>query len=98
MALYSTDLAQTQRAIRVAYERAVDAHTVEDAARYHSELIDLLAVEAVIVRTSSGLLQPKKDALLRDITGCAEHHRDAVDRLTDIIEGNQQLVWRPSTA
>ncbi len=95
MALHSNSHVLTERAIRAAYRQAIDAYTVEDALRYHSELIDLLAAEAMIVRASA-LSESSKKALIRDINARAEHHCEAVDRLTDIIEGSQRLTWRRS--
>jgi hypothetical protein len=94
MALRPTGHELTQQAINSTYERAIDAHTVEDAARYHSELVDLLAIEAMIIRVSSRKEQIKA-RMLKDITSCAEYHRDVVDRLTDIIENGRQFVWSP---
>jgi hypothetical protein len=94
MALRPTGHELTQQAIDSTYQRAIDAYTVEDAVRCHSELVDLLAIEAMIVRVSSRT-EATKAAMLREITACAEYHRDVVDRLTDIIETRQQLVWQP---
>jgi hypothetical protein len=94
MTLRANHHALMRRALGIAYQRAVDAHTVEDAVRHHSELVDLLAIEAMAVRRS-GQSEAAKEAALSEINAHATHHRDAVDRLTDIIEGKQQLVWRP---
>jgi len=94
MALHPMGYELTQRAIRITYERAIDAYTVESAVRYHSELVDLLAIEAMIVRMSDQNETAKK-AAIDDITARASYHRDVVDRLTDIIESNRQLGWRP---
>ncbi|MET1046861.1 MAG: hypothetical protein ABWX70_09200 [Hyphomicrobium sp.] len=94
MALRPTGHELTKRAISATHQRALDAHTVEDAARLHSELVDLLAIEAMIIRMSSRSETAKAD-LIRDITACAQYHRDVVDRLTDIIEAGQQFVWQP---
>lgn len=70
----------------------MDAYTVESAVCYHSELVDLLAIEAMVVRMSDQS-EAAKEAAIKDITVCASYHRDIVDRLTDIIEANQQLIW-----
>jgi len=94
MTLRANSHALMRRAIRTAYRRAIDAHTVEDAVRHHSELVDLLSIEAMIVRTSAQS-EENKEAALKDINASATYHRDAVDRLTDIIESKVHLVWRP---
>lgn len=93
MPTHYTDRDRTLRAIHVAYERAIDAYTVESAVRCHSEILDLLAAEMMLVRTSDQS-EAAKDAAINDISICARYHRDVVDRLTDIIEANQQLIWR----
>lgn len=82
------------RAIEIVEERALDAYTVESAVRCHSELLDLLAIEAIVIRMSDQS-EAEKDAAISDITAKARYHRDAMDRLTDIIEAEQQLIWRP---
>jgi len=79
------------RAILSAYQQASDAHTVEDAIIYHSELIDFFAAEVMTVRASSHH-EEKKAAMIREITARAEYHRDMVDLLTDIAETNQQPI------
>jgi hypothetical protein len=94
MALRPTSHELTQRAIISTYRRAIDAYTVEDALRLHNELVDLLAIEAMIVKVSSRS-EAKKAAMIRRINCRAEYHRDAVDRLTDTIENKQQLIWHP---
>ncbi len=94
MALRQTSHELTQRAILKTYRQAADAHTVEDAIVFHNELIDLFAIEAMIMRMSS-CHGDKKAETIREITARAEYHRDVVDRLTDILETNQQLIWRP---
>lgn len=94
MSLHPTGHELTRRAIRITCERAIDAYTVEEAARLHSELLDLLAIEAMIVKMGSQSELTKQTAI-RDINARARYHRDAVDRLTDIIETGQQLIWRP---
>jgi hypothetical protein len=96
MALHSSSYELTRNAIDACYRHAIDVHTVEDAARCHSEILDLLSIEAMIVRISSRP-DAKKTAMLRVITKRAEYHRDVVDRLTDIIERKQQLIWKPRT-
>jgi hypothetical protein len=83
----------TQLAIEATYERALDAHTVEDAVRCHSELVDLLAIETMIVRLSARS-ESLKTKMIREINQSAAYHRDAVDRLTDIVEQGQQFIWR----
>ncbi len=95
MDLQPHGLVLAQPAIRDAYQRAIDAFTVEDAVRHHSELIDLLAVEVVLLRASP-LSAQTKDCLIRAINECARHHCDAVDRLTDVIENQLHLVWQPT--
>jgi|GEM_PF-5810592 hypothetical protein len=74
----------TWEAIEQVLQKAIDAYTVEDALRYNSEILDLLAIEMMIIRNSSR--SQKKQSLLREATRRAEHHRDIVDGLTDISE------------
>ena len=93
MSLRPTGHELTRRAIRITSERAIDAYTAEDAVRFHSELLDLLAIEAMIVKLGSQSTAAKETAI-GEINARARFHRDAVDRLTDIIETNQQLIWR----
>ncbi len=93
MALRPTSHELTQRAILRTYRQATDAHTVEDAIVFHNELIDLFAAEAMIMRRSS-YHEEEKAVMIRQINTRAEYHRDVVDRLTDIVETNQQLIWR----
>jgi hypothetical protein len=81
----------TRQAIEGVLQKALDAYTIEDALRYNSEILDLLAIEMTIIRVSSRGYDDKQK-LLREATIRAEHHRDIVDRLTDIIEQNGQLV------
>jgi hypothetical protein len=81
----------TRQAIERVLQKAFDAYTVEDALRFNSEILDLLAIEMMIIRVS-GRSYDDKQKLLREATIRAEHHRDTVDRLTDIIEQNGQLV------
>ncbi len=73
------------------YRRDDDA-TIDDAILFHSELLDRLAMEVRLVRTSSRS-DAKKSAMIEEITARAEYHRDMVDRLTDIVETNRQLIW-----
>jgi hypothetical protein len=83
----------TQQAIERVLQKAIHAHTVEDAVRYHSEILDLLAIGMMIIRCS-GRSYEEKQKLLREATIRAGYHRDVVDRLTDIIEKNGQLILR----
>jgi len=75
----------TWEAIEQVLQKAIDAYTVEDALRYNSEILDLLAIEMMIIRNSSRS-RANKQSLLREATKQAEHHRDIVDGLTDISE------------
>lgn len=93
MPLLPNDHDLTRRAIDMAERLAIDANTVEDALNHHSELLDLLAMQAMIVKASSQS-EPAKEAAIRDINACAVRHRDIVDRLTDVIESKKQLTWR----
>jgi hypothetical protein len=83
----------TRQAIERVLRKALDAYTVEDALRYNSEILDLLAIEMMIIRVSCRSYDDKQK-LLREATIRAEHHRDVVDRLTDIIEQSGQLVFQ----
>ena len=93
MTLWSHGQEFTELMIRTVSQRAVDAHTVEEAAGCHSQLIDLLAIQAMAVRRSS-ISAAAKEAAIDEINRLAVHHRDALDRLTEIIEAKQGLVWR----
>jgi hypothetical protein len=84
-----------QRDIDAAYQRAMDAYTIEDAIDCHSELVDLFSVAAMTVRKVSRSEVANK-AILTDINAAAAHHRDAVDRLTDIVESRHRTVWQQS--
>ena len=84
----------TRQAIERVLQKAIDAYTVEDALRYNSEILDLLAIEMMIIRVNCRSYDDKKQKLLREATIRAEHHRDVVDRLTDIIEQSGQLVFQ----
>jgi hypothetical protein len=84
----------TRNAIDACCRHTMDAHTVEDAVRCHSEILDLLSIEAMIVRISARP-DARKTAMLRRISKQAEYHRDVIDRLTDIVEHKQQLIWKP---
>jgi transposase InsO family protein len=79
-------------AIAQAYDRVSDAHTLDEAIRCHSELIDLLSIEVMAIRIS-GKSERAKAELISELSARAEYHRDALDRLTDIVETNGQLVW-----
>jgi hypothetical protein len=70
----------TRQAIERVLRKALDAYTVEDALRYNSEILDLLAIEMMIIRVSCRSYDDKQK-LLREATIRAEHHRDTVDRL-----------------
>jgi len=83
----------TRQAIERVLRKAIDAYTVEDALRYNSEILDLLAIEMMIIRISSRS-DENKESLLGEAIKRAEHHRDIVDRLTGIIEHNGQLVLK----
>lgn len=83
----------TRQAIERVLQKSIDAYTVEDALRYNSEILDLLAIEMMIIRISN-MRDEIKQRLLRDVTKLAEHHRDIVDRLTDIMERNGQFVLK----
>lgn len=81
----------TWQAIEKLAEKAWDAHTVEDALRYHNEILDLFAIEIMIVRLSDKSPR-ERQALLLETRARAEYHRDVVDRLTDIIERDGNLI------
>jgi hypothetical protein len=81
----------TRQAIERVLQKSIDAHTVEDALRCNSEILDLLATEIMIIRASCRSAENKEN-LLRKATIQAEYHRDIVDRLTDVVEQNDLLV------
>ncbi len=92
MALRLTSYDLVRNAINACRRRAMDAHTVEDALRSHSEILDMLDIEATIVRMSTRS-DARKKVMLRGITEQAGYHRDVIDRLTDIVAQKQQLIW-----
>ncbi len=75
-------------------DRVMDAHTVEDAIFWHSEIINELSVEIYTVNA-----KPWPDAVrLRTIADLSERqsrHGQALHRLTGIVARNEQLTWQP---
>jgi hypothetical protein len=75
-------------------ERALDAHTVEDAIFWHSEIINELSVEIYTIGA-----RPWPDAMkeraLADLTELQSRHGAILHRLTGIVARNEQLVWEP---
>jgi hypothetical protein len=75
-------------------DRVLDAHTVEDAIFWHSEIINELSVEIYTVNA-----KPWPDAVrLRTIADLSERqsrHGEALHRLTGIVARNEQLTWQP---
>ena len=75
-------------------DRVMDAHTVEDAIFWHSEIINELSVEIYTVNA-----KPWPDAVrLRTIADLSERqsrHGQALHRLTGVVARNEQLTWQP---
>lgn len=77
-------------------ERALDAHTVEDAIFWHSEVINELSVEIFSIPATSWP-RAKKDRMLAELTDLQNRHGAILHRLTGIVARNEQLVWQPAS-
>lgn len=77
-------------------ERALDAHTVEDAIFWHSEVINELSVEiyAISAKPWSGTA---KERAIADLTELQSRHGAILHRLTGIVARNEQFVWQPQS-
>lgn len=77
-------------------ERALDAHTVEDAIFWHSEVINELSVEIFSI-SAMPWSQAKKERILAELADLQNRHGAILHRLTGIVARSEQLVWQPSS-
>jgi len=75
-------------------ERALDAHTVEDAIFWHSEVINELSVEIYSISATSWS-DERKQRTLMELMDLQNRHGIILQRLTGIVSRNEQLVWQP---
>jgi hypothetical protein len=75
-------------------ERALDAHTIEDAIFWHSEIINELSIEIYSVGS-----KPWPDELkvqtAADLSELQSRHGAILHRLTGIVARNEQFIWHP---
>ena len=76
------------------HARIAQAPTLEEAIRGHSDMLNLLEVKLSCIRRSP-VRDDDKALMIDDIIGRMRHHRDAIDRLTDIIEYDHAFIWWP---
>ena len=74
------------------HDRISQALTLEEAVRAHSDMLDILDRKLCRIRCSQ-LRDDDKAPMIEDVIGRMRHHRDAVDRLTDIIEYGRVFNW-----
>jgi hypothetical protein len=77
-------------------ERALDAHTVEDAIFWHSEVINELSVEIFSI-SAMPWSQAKKERILAELADLQNRHGAILHRLTGIVARSEQLVWQPAS-
>lgn len=75
-------------------DRVMDAHTVEDAIFWHSEIINELSVEIYTVNAKSWPDTIKLRAIA-DLSERQSRHGEALHRLTGIVTRNEQFTWQP---
>ena len=78
-------------------EQAVDAYTVEDAIFWHCEIINELAVQ---IHEAQLKLWPEsaKATVIRALDERQREHVRAVNRLSGVMQRNEQLIWQPGGA
>ncbi|WP_144061248.1 hypothetical protein [Hyphomicrobium denitrificans] len=77
-------------------ERALDAHTVEDAIFWHSEVINELSIEIYSMATMPWP-DVRKQRAIADLTDLQNRHGAILHRLTGIVARNEQLIWQPTS-
>jgi hypothetical protein len=77
-------------------ERALDAHTIEDAIFWHSEIINELSVEihSVGAKPWSDMMKAQTVA---DLSELQSRHGAILHRLTGIMARNEQFIWQPQS-
>jgi hypothetical protein len=77
-------------------EHALDAHTIEDAIFWHSEIINELSVEIYSIGA-----KPWSDAMkeqtVADLSELQSRHGAILHRLTGIVARNEQFIWQPQS-
>jgi hypothetical protein len=72
----------------------LDAHTIEDAIFWHSEIINELSIEIYSVNS-----KPWPDELkaktAADLSELQSRHGAILHRLTGIVARNEQFIWQP---
>jgi hypothetical protein len=82
--------------LQMCCERALDAHTVEDAIFWHSEVINELSVEIFSIAAMPGA-NVRKERMLAELTDLQSRHGAILHRLTGIVARNEQLIWEPAS-
>ena len=82
--------------LQMCCERALDAHTVEDAIFWHSEVINELSVEIFSIAAMPGA-NVRKERVLAELTDLQSRHGAILHRLTGLVARNEQLIWEPES-
>jgi hypothetical protein len=77
-------------------EHALDAHTIEDAIFWHSEIINELSVEIFSVDAKPWSNAMKAQSVA-DLSELQSRHGAILHRLTGIVARNEQFVWQPQS-
>lgn len=85
-----------QTHLQTCCERALDAHTIEDAIFWHSEIINELSVEiySIAAKPWSNTMKAQTAA---DLSELQSRHGAILHRLTGIVARNEQFVWQPQS-
>ena len=75
-------------------EAVLDAHTIEDAIFWHCEIITELTVEMHAVE-GGNLPSVVKASTIATIEERVRSHGILLDRLTGVVQRNEQFVWEP---
>jgi hypothetical protein len=75
-------------------DRVMDAHTVEDAIFWHSEIINELSVEIYTVNAKSWP-DAVRSRTIAELSERQSRHGEALHRLTGIVARNEQFTWQP---
>jgi hypothetical protein len=77
-------------------ERALDAHTIEDAIFWHSEIINELSIE-IYSAASKPWPDELKAQTAADLSELQSRHGAILHRLTGIVARNEQFIWQPQS-
>ncbi|HVZ04547.1 hypothetical protein [Hyphomicrobium sp.] len=72
----------------------MDAHTIEDAIFWHSEIINELSVEIYSI-SAKPWPNAVKAQTAADLAELQSRHGAILHRLTGIVARNEQFVWQP---